>query len=77
MREKRKPKKDKSATSESRWDVNVQFTKSMFHGGGRGAVVTVTDRLTNKSLKRSATAGTKNELRIVADKLASVLIAEL
>ena len=76
MKAKHKPKKDRHIT-ESRWDVHINFTKSMFHGGERGAVVIVTDKLTGKSLKRSTAAKTKNKIRLAVDKLSLELITEL
>ena len=80
MREKRKPKK--KAVSESRWDVRVDFTKSVFtHGangdGARGVKVTVTDLESGRSLQRFASAPTKNEARRESAKLIQMLKTEL
>ncbi len=60
-----------------RWEVGISFTKSIFRGGNRGTIVTVKDLKTGKSLRRSATATTKNEIRIAAERLSSELKREL
>lgn len=80
MKEKRKPKKKPAA--ESRWEVRVQFTKSVFgHGangtGGRGVKVTVTDLKSGRSRERFSSAHTKNEARRESEKLIAELKAEL
>lgn len=81
MREKRKPEKSKDSP-DSRWDVTVDYSKSIFeHGasgvGQRGAKVTVTDLRSGKQLSRFGYANTKNDARQVGGKIANELIAEL
>ena len=60
-----------------RWEVDISFTKSVFRGGGRGAIVCVRDLRSGKSLRSSTTAKTKNEIRIEAERLSRELKSEL
>ena len=77
MRENRKPKKSPEIQTKSEWEIDVHYTKSMFHGGGRGVVVTVTHLPTGKSLKKSETASTKNEARSKVNRIAEELKEEI
>ena len=68
--------KKKSSTPKERWIVEKDITKGAL-SGQRGIVITVKDLRTGKSLKRSATASTKNKLYTVGDQLVEELKQEL
>jgi len=61
----------------TKWEVNIDFTKSVLQKNSRGAVVTVKNVETGKSIQRSIQANTKNEIRKAADRLSNQLKQEL